>query len=43
MAAMKDKVEEHTRKIDEKSAQRKGIGGYAQAVPNTPEIFDKKS
>jgi len=43
MAAMKDKVEEHTKKIDEKSAQRKGIGGYAQAVPNTPEIFDKKS
>ena len=43
IAAMMAKTEEHTKKIDEKSAKRKGIGGYAQAVPNTPEMFDKKT
>ena len=40
---MNEKTEEQTKKIDEQSAKRKGIGGYAQSVPNTPEIFDKKS
>ena len=40
---LKEKTENLTKKIDEKSAQRKGIGGYAQAVPNTPEMFDKKT
>jgi len=40
---MKIKTDEHTKKIDEQSAKRKGIGGYAQAVPNVPEMFDKKS
>jgi len=40
---MKEKTEEHIKKIDEQSAKRKGIGGYAQSVPNTPEMFDKKT
>ena len=40
---MKGKTEEHTKKIDEQSAKRKGIGGYVQSVPNTPEVFDKKT
>jgi len=40
---LRNKTEDHTRKIDEQSAKRKGIGGYAQAVPNTPEMFDKKT
>jgi len=43
IAAMKAKTEEHTKKIEKQSAKRKGIGGYAQAVPNTPEVFDKKT
>ena len=43
IAAMKKKTKEHTKKIDKQSAKRKGIGGYAQAVPNTPEVFDKKT
>jgi len=43
IAAMKALSEEHTEKIDKQSAKRKGIGGYAQAVPNTPEVFDKKT
>ena len=43
METMKLKTEEHTKKIDEQSAKRKTIGGYAQSVPNTPEMFDKKS
>ena len=43
IAAMKEKTEEHTKRIDEQSAKRKGIGGYAQSVPNTPEMFDKKT
>ena len=42
-AAMKGKIEEHTKKIDKQSAKRKGIGGYAQAVTNTPEVFDAKT
>ena len=41
--AMKGKIEEQTKKIDEQSAKRKGIGGYTQAVPNTPEVFDTKT
>jgi len=40
---MKQKTEDHTKRIDEQSAKRKGIGGYAQSVPNTPEVFDKKT
>ena len=40
---MKVKAEAHTKKIDRHSAKRKGIGGYAQAVPNTPEVFDTKT
>ena len=40
---MKNKTEEHTKRIDEQSAKRKGIGGYAQSVPNTPEVFDRKT
>jgi len=40
---MRDKTENQTKKIDEQSAKRKGIGGYAQSVPNTPEMFDKKT
>ena len=43
MAAMKEKTEDHIKRIDEQSAKRKGIGGYAQSVPNTPEVFDKKT
>ena len=43
IASMKVKTEEHTKKIDEQRAKGKGIGGYAQSVPNTPEVFDKKS
>jgi len=41
--SLKDKTENLTKEIDEKSAKRKGIGGYAQSVPNTPEMFDKKT
>ena len=43
VAEMKAKSEAHTKKIDKHSAKRKGIGGYAQAVPNTPEVFDTKT
>ena len=40
---MEQKLQDHSVKIDEQSAKRKGIGGYAQSVPNTPEMFDKKT
>ena len=43
IATMQEKTEKHTKKIEEHSAKRKGIGGYAQSVPNTPEMFDKKT
>ena len=43
IAVMKEKTEEHTKKIDEQRAKGKTIGGYAQSVPNTPEVFDKKT
>jgi len=43
IAFMNEKTEEQAKKIDEQSAKRKGIGGYAQSVPNTPEMFDKKT
>jgi len=43
MAALKERSEENTKRIDKLSANRKGISGYAQSVPNTPEIFDKKT
>ena len=42
-AEMKARAEAQTEKIDKHSAKRKGIGGYAQAVPNVPEMFDKKT
>jgi len=41
--SLREKTENLTKEIDEKSAKRKGIGGYAQSVPNTPEMFDKKT
>ena len=43
MEMMSEKTEEHIKKIEEQSAKRKGIGGYAQSVPNIPEMFDKKT
>jgi len=43
ITAMNEKTSEHTKKIDDQSSKRKGIGGYAQSVPNMPEVFDKKS
>ena len=43
ITAMKEKTEEHTKKIKKQSEKRKTIGGYAQSVPNTPEMFDKKT
>ena len=41
--SMREKTENHSKKIDEQSAKRKGIGGYAQSVPNKSEMFDKKT
>ena len=41
--SVKEKTEELAKKIDEQSSKRKGIGGYVQSVPNTPEMFDKKT
>ena len=41
--SLKEKTESLTKEIDEKSAKRKGIGGYVQSVPNNPEMFDKKT
>jgi len=41
--AMNEKTQEQAKKIEKQSAKRKGIGGYAQSVPNTPEVFDKKT
>jgi len=43
IATMKEKTEEHTKKIDEQRAKGKTIGGYVQSVPNIPEVFDKKT
>jgi len=43
IAVMKDKTLEQTKRIDDQSSKRKGIDGYAQSVPNMPEVFDKKS
>ena len=43
VTAMKEKTEEQTKKIKKQSEKRKTIGGYAQSVPNTPEVFDKKT
>jgi flagellar biosynthesis/type III secretory pathway chaperone len=40
---MKEKTEELTKKIDEQSSKRKGIGGYVQTIPNMSEVFDKKT
>jgi len=43
IAVMKEKTTEHTKKIDEQRAKGKGVGGYVQSVPNTPEVFDRKT
>ena len=43
IAVMKEKTQEHIKRIDEQSAKRKGVGGYVQSVPNTSEVFDKKT
>jgi len=43
ISVLHEKTQDHTKKIDEQSSKRKGIGGYAQSVPNTPEMFDKKT
>jgi len=37
------KSEEYTERIEKQSSKRKVIGGYAQAVPNSSERFDKKT
>jgi len=34
------KVAEYSKRIEDQSTMRKGIGGYAQAVPSMPEMFD---
>jgi len=41
--SIKEKTENLTKRIDEQSSIRKGLGGYVQSVPNTPEMFDKKT
>jgi len=41
--AAKTKIDEYIKKMEKLSSSRKGIGGYAQSVPNTPEMFDKLS
>jgi len=43
IAVMGEKTKEHSTKIDEQKAKRIGIGGYAQSVPNSPEMFDRKT
>jgi len=43
IALMNEKTQEHIKKIEEQSAKRKGVTGYVQSVPNTPEVFDKKT
>ena len=43
IASMEEKTKEQSKKIDEQRAKGKTIGGYAQSVPNTPEVFDKKT
>ena len=40
---LKERTEDLTKKIDEQSTKRKGIGGYVQTITNTSEMFDKKS
>jgi flagellar biosynthesis/type III secretory pathway chaperone len=40
---LKYKSTEQKEKIGKQSAQRKGIGGYAQAAPTSSEMFDKKT
>ncbi|MDR2599619.1 MAG: flagellar protein FlgN [Oscillospiraceae bacterium] len=43
MEIISDKTDNQKDKIEKQSAKRKGIGGYAQAVPNTPEVFDRNA
>ena len=43
IASLQSKSESQKERINKQSAKRKGIGGYAQSVPNVPEMFDKKS
>ena len=40
---LREKSTLQSEKIEKQSAQRKGIGGYAQAVPTSSERFDKKT
>ena len=41
--AAKEKAEEYIKQIGKLSLTRKSLGKYAQSVPNTPELFDKKT
>ena len=43
MSVLKSLLETQKVKIDEKSTQRKGVGGYIQAITNTSEMFDRKT
>ena len=41
--AAKEKAEEYIRRIGKLSLSRKSLGAYALNVPNSPELFDKKT
>lgn len=43
MDIIKSKTEVLTKKIDDQSTRRKGIGGYVQAVPNESDTFDEST
>ena len=43
IAAAKEMNEEYVKRIDELSIGRKSLGAYAQNVPNSSELFDKKT
>jgi len=43
MEAAREKAEGYMGKISKLSRSRKSIGAYAQNVPNSPELFDKKT
>ena len=42
-SAAKEKAEEYIKQIGKLSLTRKSLGKYAQSVPNSPELFDKKT
>ena len=42
-AAAKEKAEEYIKQIGKLSLTRKSLGKYAQSVPNSSELFDKKT